>query len=239
MTAVPHAARSRTPLWPLPPRVAAGAGIAAPLIFWAGITLATWLGSDFLRAHGWSLWEPGDSWPSATALAEHGWIQSATFALTGTLLFVFIRAFRREFRRPRAGRIAGALLTVLAVALALSAFNTDFGTFGEGPETWNGWIHDLAFVAVALSAITGMAATALALRGNERWRGFPVSAGLVALLIPVSLSIPGGAGSYGFLLLLFGWFEFAALRFWRLTREARDKPEEPTEVARARDVIRA
>lgn len=219
MTGVPHAARSRTPLWPAPPRVAAGAGIAAPLIFWAGIILATWLGSDFLRAHGWSLWEPGDSWPSATALAEHGWIQSANFALTGTLLLVFIRAFRGEFRRPLAGRIAGTLLTVLAVALALSAFNTDFGTFVEGPETWNGWIHDLAFVAVALSAITGMAATALALRGNERWRGFPLAAGLVALLIPVSLFIPGGAGSYGFLLLLFGWFEFAALRFWRLTRE--------------------
>ncbi len=62
--------------------------------------------------------------------------------------------------------------------------------FGKGPHTWNGWIHDLAFVAVALSAITGMAATALALSGNERWRGFRVAALLVALSIPVSLFIP-------------------------------------------------
>jgi hypothetical protein len=157
-------------------------------------------------------------WPSGTALAEHGWIQSANFALSGTLLFVFVRALRREFRRPVSGRIAGALLTVLAVALALSAFNTDFGTFGEGPETWNGWIHVLAFVVLMFSAITGMAATAVALRGNPGWRAFPLAALLVAAFIPVSFVIPGGAGFYGLLLLLFGWFELAALRLWKLTR---------------------
>lgn len=237
MKKIPHAGRFGAALWPPPPRIAAVAGIAAPLVFWAGIILATWLALDFLRAHGWSLWEPGDSWPSAAALAEHGWVQSANFALTGTLLFVFIGALRREFRRPVAARIAGALLTVLAVALALSAFNTDFGTFGKGPQTWNGWIHDLAFVAVALSAITGMAATALALSGNERWRGFRVAALLVALSIPVSLFIPGGAGFYGFLLLLFGWFEFAALRLLKLSRTAGDESRALGPIAPG-DVIR-
>lgn len=212
-----HPARSRTAL-SVPRRIAALAGIAAPLIFWAGIVLATWLAWDFLHAQGWSVLDQGNvPWPSGTALAEHGWVQSANFALTGTLLFLFVRALRREFRRPVAGRVAGTLLTVLAVALALSAFNTD-RAFGDAPRTWNGWVHALAFLTIMLSSLIGMIATALALRGNERWRGFPVGAVGVALLVPLGLAIPGGAGFYVFLLALFGWFELAALRFWSLAR---------------------
>src|SRR5919106_1751446 len=188
MTDLTYPARSLTTSWP-PRRIAALAGIAAPLIFLAGIILATWLAWDYLHARGWSVLDQGDvPWPSGTALAEHGWVQSANFALTGTLLFLFVRTMRREFRRPIAGRIAGTLLTVLAV------------------------------FAIMLSSLIGMPATALALRGNERWRGFPLGAVCVALLIPVGLAIPGGAGFYLFLLALFGWFELAALRLWKLSR---------------------
>ena len=218
MTDLTYPARSLTTSWPPPRRIAALAGIAAPLIFLAGIILATWLAWDYLHARGWSVLDQGDvPWPSGTALAEHGWVQSANFALTGTLLFLFVRTMRREFRRRIAGRIAGTLLTVLAVALALSAFNTD-RAFGDAPSTWNGWVHALAFFAIMLSSLIGMPATALALRGNERWRGFPLGAVCVALLIPVGFAIPGGAGFYLFLLALFGWFELAALRLWKLSR---------------------
>ncbi len=216
-----HAARALTTPSPRPLRLAALTGIAAPLIFLVGVLLATWNAWDFLHAHGWSVADHAAvPWPSGTVLAEHGWVQSANFAITGTLLLVFVRALRHEFRPGRSGQIASALLTLLAVALAFSAFNTDIGSFGGTPDTWHGWIHLIGFVTVMLSAAVGMTATGLALRGSVRWRGLSAAAFVVALSVPVGLAIPGGAGFYGLLLLLFGWFELAALRFSKLTGAA-------------------
>lgn len=140
------------------------------------------------------------------------------FAVTGTLLFVFVRELRHQFKRTTSGRIAGALLTLLALALGLSAFNTDRGTFGGTPDNVARLgARDLLHHRHAQRAHR-LPAAALALRRNEHWRGFSLAAVLVALSIPLGLAIPGGAGFYAVLLLLFGWFGLAARRLSKLTR---------------------
>ena len=200
-----------------PRRLGALAGMVAPAIFFAGVVLATWLGWDYLHNHGWELTDHGNvPWPSGTALAEHGWVQSANFAVTGLLLLGFVTAWRRELPRTTAARAAGALLTVLAVALALSAFNTD-PNFGEAPQTWHGTVHLLAFIAFAIASVTGMLATFVALRHDPEWRGVGRLALVATVVGPASIPF-GGPGFYVYLLVLFGWFAFAGARLWRLRR---------------------
>jgi hypothetical protein len=184
-------------------RAAALAGMAAPVVFFVGVTLSTYLSRDFLEAHGWTFTDHGDvPWPSGTALAEHGWITNATFAVTGLLLLAFVGALRREFRRRRSGRVASGLLIAMGAAVTALTFNTDLAVFGNtdgAPETWHGWLHGIAFVVLGLTSLTAFFAAALAFRGNPHWHWFtPVSAA-------------AGVG-----VIVFGWFELAALNLWRL-----------------------
>ncbi len=101
---------TRTPLWPPSRRLGGLSGTAVPAVFWLGAIISTWAAWDFLHDNGWTLTNHATSevpWPSGTALADTGWVMNVTFALSGLLLLVFARAFRRELRRPVASRIAG------------------------------------------------------------------------------------------------------------------------------------
>jgi hypothetical protein len=200
-------------------RAAALAGMAAPAVFAAGVTLATYLARGFLDRHGWTVTDHGGvPWPSGTALAEHGWIQSANFAVTGLLLLACVGALRRERGRQRSARVASALLGGVALAVTLLAFNTDLAAFGDGgsPETWHGWTHGIAFVALVLTSFAAFPAAALAFRGDPRWPGFAAFSAAVAVGVPAALFALGDVGFYVYLALVLSWFEAAAIRLWRL-----------------------
>ncbi len=221
MTEATHAPERTTPLTLV--RMAALAGMGAPIVFAVGLVLVTWAEYDFLRGLGFSVTDHGDSaWPSGLAQGPHGWAQIANYAVTGLLLLVFVTALRTEFPRRRSRRIAGTLLTVLAAGFLLAAFPEDGPPFGD-PRTWAGQLHALGFVVVVLTSFTAPLATAFALRGTERWRGYPALSALAAAAIFVfmfvlvfALELATTIGIYGFFLVLLAWVELMAIRLWRL-----------------------
>lgn len=204
-------------------RVAGRAGMLAPVVFLTGVTLITWAEYEFMSGLGWTITDHGDSaWPSGLAQGPHGWAQIANFALTGILLLTFFIALRKEFRNKRSRRAASALLLLLGAGFVLAAFPEDGPPFGE-PQTLFGILHGIGFIAIVLASFGAPLATAFALRGDERWRGYPFLSALAAVAIFVFmfllvflLEVATTIGIYGFFLCLFGWIELVAFRFWRL-----------------------
>ncbi len=203
--------------------MAALAGIGAPIVFAVGLVLVTWAEYDFLRGLGFSVTDHGDSaWPSGLAQGPHGWAQIANYALFGMLLLAFVAGLRSDFLRRRSRRVAEALLVLLGFGFVLAAFPEDGPPFGE-PQTWAGYLHSFGFLGVVLGSIGGMLATAVALRGNDRWRGYPalslaaaVGSFVFLFVLVFALEVATTIGIYGFFLALLAWVELMAIRLWRL-----------------------
>lgn len=194
--------------------------IAGPL-FLAVVALLTFAELDFMHGLGWGFTSDDQvPWPSGLVLGDYGPIQIANFALAGTLLFIFVQGFRRELPATRLGRITGWLLTAIPVGLVVSAFPTDRATVaGDSPNTWHGWLHVLGFVVIALMSLVVPILTALALRGNARWRGFAALSVAVVLLEAVfffPLDFLGDPAFVGYLVVLFGWFAALGARLRHL-----------------------
>jgi hypothetical protein len=215
MTAIAQG-RTESGAWTRP-RLAALAGIAAGPLFLTVTALVTVVELDFMHDLGWSFTGDDDvPWPSGLALGDYGPVQVAGFALAGLLLLGFVLSFRNELERPWSRRIASFLLICLAVGIACLAFPTDRATAaGNSPDTWHGRLHVAAFVVVALTSLLGTAATAVALRGNARWRGYPGLTACAAVLVVVfffPLDFLGDAAFAAYLAVVFGWFLALGLR---------------------------
>jgi hypothetical protein len=200
-------------------RFGAVAGMAAGPLFLAVVALVTWAELDYLHGLNWRYTKDNPvPWPSATALGPHGWVQVVNFALAGLLLLIFVRAFRAELRGI-AGRVASALLFVMAAGITISAFPTDHAsTLGHSPDTWHGVIHSIGFVCVALPSVVAPIFVALALRRRSGWR----AAAAVSAAVPVLellFFFPGAnawhdAAFTGYLATVFGWFALLANRLY-------------------------
>jgi hypothetical protein len=129
---------------------------------------------------------------SLLSLGELGWIQIATFVLTGALYLACAVGMRRVLRSGRGGTWGPRLVTVLGIGLIMAGvFVTDAGAgFPPGapagaPEqlSWHGILHDLAHVLAFLSLIAAcfvLARRFAALR-QRGWAGYCLATG-VALL---------------------------------------------------------
>jgi Protein of unknown function (DUF998) len=110
-------------------------------------------------------------WPSSLAAGPYGWAQIANFLLAGVLILLFAGALRRALPARRASIVAFAALTSAGIAIAASAFPVDATMIATGnPSTWHGWIHGTAFLVALPSILIAPLATALAVRGDSRWR---------------------------------------------------------------------
>jgi hypothetical protein len=118
-----------------------------------------------------------------------GWIQTASFYVTGLCFVAFAFGFAVVFSRrlPRRSLVARVLIGAASVLIAISGagllmageFPTD--PLG-GPQTENGALHDLAFLVVFLPLILAYPA-ALALRKVADWGRYA----LATALIPVAV----------------------------------------------------
>jgi hypothetical protein len=189
--------------------------IAGPL-FLAVVALLTLAELDFMHGLGWGFTSDDQvPWPSGLVLGDYGAIQVANFAVAGALLFFFVRGFRHELPATRLGRIVGWLSFVIPVALVLSAFPTDRATIGGDPNTWHGWLHVLGFVTIALASLVVPILTAVALRGNARWRGivwFSVAVVVLEAVFFLPLDFLGDPAFVGYIIVLFGWFAVLGAR---------------------------
>ena len=202
----------------------AAAGLAAGPLFLTAVAANTWASMDFLRGLGWQLIGGKDiPWPSSLAVGPYGWVQIAAFVLAGALMMVFGVGLRRALPARRWSTAAVVLVVTAGAAIAASAFPVDAEMIDTGnASTWHGWIHGIAFLVVLPSILLAPIMTALAVRGDARWRGL-TGPSLAATPIMIALLVAplGNAGFYLFLAAAFGWIAVTAARLRRLSWERR------------------
>jgi len=164
---------------------------------------------DTLSAWGWTaLDHHGVPWPSALALTPLGFVQAASFALTGAALLAQAPRLRAELPARRSATVAAGALAVAGAGLVAAALPLDHPA-GDPAElsswigSWHALVHMTGFVTAAAGGITAVVAVALAARGTAT-RLARGSAAVAAVSL-LSLALPGALGWYGFLAAFFGW----------------------------------
>jgi hypothetical protein len=119
--------------------------------------------------------------------------------------------------------VAFAALTTAGIAIAASAFPVDATMIATGnPSTWHGWIHGTAFLVALPSILIAPLATALAVRGDSRWRPLGALSLSATPVMITLLAVPlDDAGFYLFLTVVFGWIALFSARLRRLQAESR------------------
>jgi hypothetical protein len=191
------------------------AGILAGPFFLVSIGLNTWASLGYLHQLGWEF-VGGEQvpWPSSLARGPHGWAQVATFAATGLLIVVLAMAMRDQLPRRRASSFAVVLLAVFGVALMLAAFRVDTPMLrGGNPNTWNGWVHGIAFLLIIALGVLAPLTMALAVRSDPSWRPTALVSLAAAALFVVFLLLPWGNASFLMAVVtLFAWIAVVAAR---------------------------
>ena len=195
-------------------RTAALAGMIGPAAFAFIVVVLTFAEYGFLARLGWDPVGVSDvPWPSALALGPLGWLQVLNFAFFGLTLIVFALGLHRGVASRGRGSWAGPVLLVVAgVALVLAAFKADL-YLSEGPRTWHGWIHLLAFVLLVLSMLLSLFFWWWRLRRDPLWRGYDLYTLITAIAYVALLFVSAWQwGFYLFLAVILAWIEEMAIR---------------------------
>jgi len=195
--------------------------LLGPILFAVVLSTLTIIKYDFLISLGWDpIRAPTFDWPSGLALGKYGFVMTATFIISGLLMFVFalrlkadLKSFDQTQGRPAGTSQTGSILLALSgLALAGLAFTTD-PTIRATPATWHGILHDLSFVLLGLTLFPAMIVLGFAFRNDERWRNLSLYTWLT-LAFTIPAFILKGAAFYVFLFAILLWNEVIA---WRLT----------------------
>jgi hypothetical protein len=188
--------------------------VAGPF-FLISVGLNTWASVDYLHGLGWEFVGGGQvPWPSSLARGPYGWAQVATFVVTGLLIVILAVAVRDQLPHRRASSFAGVLLALFGVALMLAAFRVDTPMLSGGnPNTWNGWVHGIAFLLIIATGVIAPLTMALAVRGDPSWRPIAVVSLAANGLLVVFLLLPWGNASFLMAIVtLFAWIAALAAR---------------------------
>jgi len=164
---------------------------------------------DTLSSWGWTaLDHHGVPWPSALAVTQLGFLQSASFALTGAALIILARRLRAELPVRRSATVAAGALALAGAGLVAAGVPLDHPA-GDPADlsswigSWHAVVHMTGFLAATAGGITAVVAVALAARGVTPRLSRASTA--VAAVSVLSLALPGAVGWYGFLAAFFGW----------------------------------
>jgi hypothetical membrane protein len=150
-------------------------GVAGPALF-----TVTWLIEGALRPG----YDPIRSWISELALSDRGWIQLASFLISGALIAVFGRGLRAAITEGRSARWGPrAVIAAGAALFAAGVFVIDPGTYhppGAAGMTWHGILHNIAGPIVFISLA---AAAAIYSRRFTRWYGLTTAALVIAFWV--------------------------------------------------------
>jgi hypothetical protein len=196
-------------------RAGAIAGLVAGPFFLISVGLNSWASIDFLHSLGWEF-VGGEQvpWPSSLARGPYGWVQVATFVITGLLIMLLAFAVRDQLPRKRASSFAVLLLGLLGVALILAAFRVDAPMLrGGNPDTWHGWIHGIAFLLIIATGVLAPLTMALAVRRDPGWRPIAALSLATSALFVVFLLLPWGNATFLIAIVtLFAWIASVAVR---------------------------
>jgi hypothetical protein len=195
-------------------RAGAIAGLLAGPFFLISVGLNTWASIDYLHGLGWELVGGGQvPWPSSLARGPYGWAQVATFVVTGLLIVILAVAVRDQLPHRRMSSFAVVLLALLGVALMLAAFRVDTPMLrGGNPNTWNGWVHGIAFLLIIALGVLAPLTMALAVRSDPGWRPTALVSLAAAALFVVFLILPWGNASFLVAIVaVFAWIAAVAV----------------------------
>jgi Protein of unknown function (DUF998) len=193
------------------------AGMIGAAAFAVVIVLLTFVQLGFMLGLGWRPIGASDvPWPSGLALGPLGWLQVLNFAFFGLTLILFaIGLHRCVASSGRLSWVAPTLLVVAGVALVLAAFKTDPHLL-QGPQTWHGAIHLLAFLLLVLSFLLALFFWWRRLSRDPRWRRYAPYTLITAILYIVLLFASTWQwGFYLFLANVLIWIELMALQLRR------------------------
>jgi hypothetical protein len=110
--------------------------------------------------------------------------------------------------------VAVVLLALLGVALMLAAFRVDTPMLrGGNPNTWNSWVHGIAFLLIIALGVLAPLTMALAVRSDPSWRPTALVSLAAAALFVVFLLLPWGNASFLMAVVtLFAWIAVVAAR---------------------------
>ena len=186
--------------------------LLGPILFAIVLTVLTIIQYDFMRGLGWHpINAPTFDWPSGLALGSHGIVMTATFILSGLILFLFALRLKSDLKPAFASQAGSALLALSGLVLAALAFTTD-PTIRITPATWHGQLHDLSFVLLGLALLPAMLILGKAFQADPHWRGYGIYTWLTAAFAIPAFIIKGVA-FYVFLFSILLWNEIIA---WRL-----------------------
>jgi Protein of unknown function (DUF998) len=174
------------------------AGLVAGPFFCASVVLNTWMSLDYLHSLGWQF-VGGEQvpWPSALARGPHAWAQIATFVISGLLVGVLAVSLSERLPDRRTSKLAVVLMGLLGAALILAACPVDAPMLTGGqPETWNGWMHGIAFLMIIATGLLAPLAMALAVRRDANWRPMTVVSLAAAALFVLFLFLPWGNATF-------------------------------------------
>jgi len=189
--------------------------LLGPIFFAVVLATLTFVEYDFLLSLGWHpINDPTFDWPSGLALGRYGWIMTATFIISGSIMTLFAVRLFLDLKRSRASQVGSTLMAFAGLFLAALAFTTD-PTIRDYPSTWHGRLHDLSFVFLGLTLFPAMIVLGFAFRADERWKNLAVYTWATLALAGPAFFIKGAA-FYVFLFAILLWNAIAAFRLNKL-----------------------
>jgi hypothetical protein len=187
-------------------RLAALAGMIAPVFFAIVVAGLTIVDADFMRTLGWNPTGPVIDWPSGLAMGPHGWLMTVTFFVCGALMAFLAYGLKLALR----DRLATTLLMLAGFAMMGLVF-TSQPTIGRTSYTWHGFLHDAFFVVLGVTLMPGMLLLGRVFQRHEKWKNLALYTwGTLALVIPTFWL--KGVAFYLFLLAILTWSEAVAFR---------------------------
>jgi len=187
-------------------RLAALAGIIAPILLAVVVTGLTIIQADFMRSIGWNPFGPVIDWPSGLALGPYGWLMTLTFFLCGGMMAVFAYGLRLVLKE----KIATTLLMIAGIAMIGLISTTDL-TLDPAPRTWHGLLHDSFFAVLGFMLMPGMLLLGRVFQKNERWKNLSIYTWCTLALVIPTFWLKGVA-FYVFLSAILVWSEVIAFR---------------------------
>ncbi len=165
-------------------RVGAWAGVVGPTLFVAVFTVEGWLRPGY---------DPASTFISALSLGPRGWIQIASFVVTGACFLLFARGLGAQFPDGKASRAGPVLMAVIGVGLLVSGpcVMDPMGT--PLPEmSWHGLAHNVLGAVVFSVGPASLFVFFRRFRADPDWHplaAWTLAAGLVMTTADVVLKI--------------------------------------------------
>lgn len=147
------------------------AGALAPLVFLAGLVVASRLQGDFMEEVGWGVW------PHGLSLGPHGWLYAVSAVALGVLLLAFAPGVYAVAGNAKA-RVAAGFFAVAGLGALLMSGKTELKRHGMSLETanpftadtWQARLSGSGFWLFLLTLVSAYFLLWFGIREEQAWR---------------------------------------------------------------------